>query len=181
VEAKEVPAIGLLQRCEQVLASELEARGARLWIDDRSKGAVVKVDPAQMNQLLLNLVQNAMAAMEERGLPPKVRLAAVLDGSRVVLEVEDRGVGMTAAQQEEMFDLFYSTRKGGTGLGLAIASRIARSHGAEIEVESELTQGTTIRIFLGVVEAADRAQIVDSAGVSESGVVLVQDRKSEPS
>ncbi len=179
VEAREVLAVSLLNRCEQILASELEDRGARLWIDDRSKGALVKVDPAQMNQLLLNLVQNAMTAMEERGLPPKVRLGAVLDGSRVVLEVEDRGVGMTAAQQEEMFDLFYSTRKGGTGLGLAIASRIARSHDAEIEVESELTQGTTIRISLDVVEAPDRTQIAYSTGVGESGVVLAQSRKSK--
>jgi signal transduction histidine kinase len=154
VEVVEVPALSLLQRCDRVLASELEARGARIWIDDRSKGALVRVDPAQMSQLLLNLVQNAMAAMEERGLPPKVRLGAVLDGARVVLEVEDRGVGMTVAQKEQMFDLFYSTRKGGTGLGLAIASRIARTHEAEIEVESELNQGTTIKISLAVSEAA---------------------------
>ena len=153
VELRVVPVVSLLQRCGQILSGELESRGARLWIDDRSEGTLVRVDPAQMSQLLLNLVQNAMAAMEERGVPAKVRLGAVVAGSKVVLEVEDRGAGMTPEQQDRMFDLFYSTRKGGTGLGLAIANRIARNHEAEIEVDSVPQQGTTVRISLEAAEA----------------------------
>ncbi len=158
-ELRVVSAVSLLQRCEQILSSELESRSARLWIDDRSEGALVRVDPAQMSQLLLNLVQNAMAAMEERGLPAKVRLGAVTAGSQVVLEVEDRGVGMTPEQQQRMFDLFYSTRKGGTGLGLAIANRIARNHEAQIDVHSVRQQGTTVKIALEAAEALPEGQI----------------------
>ena len=157
LELQVVTAVSLLERCEQVLASELEARGARAWIDDRSQDARIRVDPAQMGQLLLNLVQNALAAMEERGIPPKIRLGAVRDGTSVALEVEDRGVGMTAEQQTKMFDLFYSTRKGGTGLGLAIANRIAKNHGATIEVRSAMQQGTTVRILISAVDASTEA------------------------
>lgn len=148
LELRVVSASSLMERCRAVLEAELVARGARLWIDDRSGSAEVFVDPAQMSQLLLNLVQNAVAAMEERGVEPKVRLGAVVDGPKVTLEVEDRGIGMTEEQINRMFDLFYSTRKGGTGLGLAIVHRIARSHRAELDVDSEVNRGTTIRVIL---------------------------------
>jgi len=150
MELRLVPAVSLLLRCEQILSAELESRGAKTRIDDRSHGALVRVDPSQMTQLLLNLVQNSVAAMEERGVTPKVRLGAVVEGPEVVLEVEDRGVGMSREQMDRMFDLFYSTRKGGTGLGLAIVTRIARSHDASIEVQSDRNRGTCIRIRLQV-------------------------------
>ncbi|MEJ2086122.1 MAG: ATP-binding protein [Acidobacteriota bacterium] len=155
MDLRVVPAVNLLQRCEQILSAELESRGAMIRIDDRSEGALVKVDPSQMTQLLLNLVQNAVAAMEERGVAPKVRLGAVVEGPNVLLEVEDRGVGMSKEQMDHMFDLFYSTRKGGTGLGLAIVTRIARSHDASIEVLSDRNRGTCMRIRLQAASADD--------------------------
>jgi len=153
-----VPAVQLLERCRQVLAGELEALGARLFIEDHSQGAQVRVDPGQMGQLLLNLVQNALAAVEEKGRPFEVRLRALRTGSQVVLEVEDQGVGMSTEQQEKMFELFYSTRKGGAGLGLAVVQRIARAHGADLEVSTTLGQGTKVQVRLpAVVSTEDSA------------------------
>lgn len=161
LELEVVAATELMERCRQVLAGELEARGARLRIDDRSHGANVRVDPGQMNQLLLNLVQNALAAVEERGVRPEVRLGVACEGDSIVLEVEDRGVGMSAKQRERMFELFYSTRKGGTGLGLAVVQRIARAHGADLEVTSEPNRGTRVRIRLPAALAADEVALAD--------------------
>jgi len=153
-----VPAVQLLERCRQVLAGELEALGARLFIEDHSQGAQVRVDPGQMGQLLLNLVQNALASVEEKGRPFEVRLRALRTGSQVVLEVEDQGVGMSTEQQEKMFELFYSTRKGGAGLGLAVVQRIARAHGADLEVSTTLGQGTKVQVRLpAVVSTEDSA------------------------
>ena len=150
-----VPAVQLLERCRQVLAGELEALGARLFIEDHSQGAQVRVDPGQMGQLLLNLVQNALASVEEKGRPFEVRLRALRTGSQVVLEVEDQGVGMSTEQQEKMFELFYSTRKGGAGLGLAVVQRIARAHGADLEVSTTLGQGTKVQVRLPAVVSTE--------------------------
>ena len=148
LELEIVPAVELLERCKQVLEPEAEAVRARLELIDHSQGATVKVDPAQMNQLLLNLLKNALAAVEERGQDLEVRLKASTSGETVWLEIEDQGVGMSSDQLEKMFELFYSNRKGGTGLGLAVVQRIARAHQAEIEVVSSPDRGTNVRVSL---------------------------------
>ena len=106
-----------------------------------------------MTQLLLNLVQNALVAVQEKGGELEVWLRARTEESEVVLEVEDHGVGMTSDQVEHMFDLFYSTRKGGTGLGLAVVQRIAKAHDARLEVQSSPDRGTRVQVFLPVAAA----------------------------
>ncbi len=150
-ELEEVPPVELLSRVEQVLRGEVEARGTRLRIEDASGGALVRVDPAQITQLLLNLAQNALAATEEKlGGRPQIVLAARLAGDRLALLVEDNGAGIPAQEQRKIFELFYSTKKGGTGLGLAVVERIARAHGGAIELKSEVGSGTSIGIVLPV-------------------------------
>ena len=106
-----------------------------------------------MSQLLFNLAQNAFAAAEEAGRRPLLKLAAYRQGPAVVLELTDNGIGMTAAEQEKMFELFYSTRKGGTGLGLAIAERIARTHGGRLAIRSTKGVGTSVVIELPAASA----------------------------
>ena len=150
LELAEIPAIELLERCREILKGEIRARGAQLRVEDRSGGARVRVDPGQMNQLLLNLVQNALAASEdqEAGGVEEVRLAVSRDQGRVLFEVEDHGSGMPQEVQSQMFDLFYSTRKGGTGLGLPVVRRIAETHHADLTVVSRPGEGTLIRLAL---------------------------------
>jgi len=148
LEMEEVPAVRPLERVREVLAGEIQKRQVQVEIEDRSGGARIRIDPAQMNQLLLNLAQNAFNAAEEAGRRPWLKLAAVRQGAAVLLEVSDNGVGMTAAEQEKIFDLFYSTRKGGTGLGLAIAERIASAHGGRLGVRSTKGVGTTVSVEL---------------------------------
>ena len=156
-------AAGLLQRCRQILAGETEALQANLVVEDHSEGAQVQVDLGQMTQLLLNLVQNALAAAKEKGVSVEVYLRALREGDQVVLEVEDKGVGMSAEQVDQMFDVFYSTRKGGTGLGLAVVQRIARAHDAELEVVSSPDRGTRVRVILPRAESKAPAAQSDLA------------------
>jgi signal transduction histidine kinase len=140
----------VLERVRELLAAEIQARGARLKVVDGSGGALVRVDPAQMTQLLLNLLRNALAATEEGPRRPELVLAARLEGNRVALSVEDNGVGIPPQDRKRIFEIFYSTRKGGTGLGLAVVERIARAHGGEIEVESTPGVGTRMSVWLPV-------------------------------
>jgi signal transduction histidine kinase len=148
LELEEMPAVRPLERLREVLAGEIQKRGARVEIDDRSGGARVRVDPAQMNQLLLNLAKNSFAATEEAGRAPVLKLSAYRQGAAVCLELEDNGVGMSEEEQEKIFELFYSTRKGGTGLGLAIVERIARAHGGRMHIRSTPGAGTAMTVEL---------------------------------
>ncbi len=148
LELEEMPAVRLLERLREVLAGEIQKRRAQIEVEDRSGGARVRVDPAQMNQLLLNLAQNAFSAAEEAGRAPVVKLAAYRQGPIVCLEMADNGAGMTSEEQAKIFELFYSNRKGGTGLGLAIVDRIVRAHGGRIGVRSAKGVGTSVIVEL---------------------------------
>ena len=141
-----------------------------LQVLDRSRGARVAVDREQMGQLLLNLAQNAVsAAVEEEDGRPEVRLTARREGPELVLEVEDNGPGIPPEEQEKVFELFYSTRKGGTGLGLAIVQRIAKGHGSEVEIESREGLGTVMRIRLPILGGSDVPAPVISEAASSLG------------
>ncbi|HEY8021458.1 MAG TPA: ATP-binding protein [Thermoanaerobaculia bacterium] len=162
LELEEIPAIGLLERLGELLAGEARRRGVKVEIEDRCGGARVRVDAGQMMQLLLNLAQNGLAAMEESGRQPVLRLLAYRHGSEVVLELVDNGVGIPVEEQPKIFDLFYSTRKGGTGLGLAIVERIAKAHGGRLELKSSPGAGTSVAVRLPAVapEAPARERAV---------------------
>jgi signal transduction histidine kinase len=148
LELEDLPPVRLLERVTAVLAGEIQRRRAKIEIEDRSGGSRVRVDPGQLNQLLLNLAQNALNATEESGRPPILRFLAYRHGADVVLELVDNGIGIPAGDQGKIFDLFYSTRKGGTGLGLAIVDRIAQTHGGRITVKSSPGVGTSVAVAL---------------------------------
>lgn len=182
LELETVSAVSLLEHTLEVLAGQLQARGVKVEIDDRSGGAFVRVDRAQMGQLLLNLAHNALAAMENSGRAPRLRMEARLElpaptrpSHRVVLEVADNGVGIPHEAQGHIFDLFFSTKKGGTGLGLAIVERIAGAHDGLLALRSTPGEGTAVSVSLPVMApAADHAQAGRVRAGGEAARVAVQ-------
>lgn len=153
LELVEIGAGELLERAREVLAPEATRRGVLLEVDDRSGGAVLRVDGEQLQQVLLNLGRNALAATEGRP-RPRVLLSAERHGAEVGLGVADNGAGIPPEEQERVFDLFYSTRKGGTGLGLAIVERIVKAHAGRVTVASAPGQGTVFTVALPIAGAA---------------------------
>ena len=157
LEMEEMPAVRPLERVRELLAGEIQKRGARVEVEDSSGGARVRVDPAQMGQLLLNLARNALDAAEEAGRKPVLELSVARHGAFVDLTVRDNGVGIPPEERERVFEIFYSTRKGGTGLGLAIVDRIARAHGGRVKLESAVGEGTVVTVELPVVATPEPA------------------------
>ncbi|MDX8401494.1 MAG: ATP-binding protein [Mariprofundaceae bacterium] len=92
--------------------------------------APCRCDPDQVRQVLINLIENALAATEPRGMP--VRLYLTRETGFVCWHVEDDGPGIPEADADTIFEPYFSTREDGTGLGLAIAQRIAEDHGGEL-------------------------------------------------
>jgi two-component system NtrC family sensor kinase len=111
---------------------------------------LVECQAAQLNQVFLNLVSNALDATDDGG--RVVIRTRRLGDDRVSIEVEDDGRGMDAETVKRVFEPFYTTKEvgRGTGLGLSISYGIIERHGGQIEVESEAGRGTRFRVILPV-------------------------------
>lgn len=107
----------------------------------------VNVDPEQMKQIFLNLVINAVQAMPDGG---ALRIGSYQNGSEVVCEFSDTGMGISKEQQENLFTPFFTSKANGTGLGLAIAYKIIESHKGKIKYTTQENQGTTFVISLPI-------------------------------
>ena len=113
----------------------------------------VNAVPGQLHQVFVNLVTNACNAAPEEG--GQVRLATRLQGrDRIVVQIEDNGVGIQASELGRVFEPFFSTRRKGkgTGLGLSIVRNIVEEHQGTIEIASEVGGGTTVLITLPCLE-----------------------------
>ena len=120
------------------------------------------IDPTQIQQVLVNLIKNAMQAMTKGG---TLTLQTGEGADGVWVSVADTGGGIPQEQINRIFEPFYTTKKKGTGLGLMIVQRIVRAHGGRIELESHVGRGTTFRIWLPL--ARTQAAAVGSAAADE--------------
>ena len=109
---------------------------------------LLSTDARKLEQALVNVIQNALEAMQERGgtLGLAVRADAATGGGLV--EVADTGPGIGDEEQRRLFDPYFTTKRKGTGLGLAFAHELVRALGGSIEVASERGRGTTFRLAL---------------------------------
>lgn len=124
----------------------------------------VFADPAQMRQVLWNLLRNAVQA-SSAGDEVTVRLDA--RGDRIALEISDHGPGIAPSARDRLFDAFFTTRSHGVGIGLAVVKRIVDDHAFAIEVENGPERGTTFRILIPKPTGAETADAgVDANAVS---------------
>jgi signal transduction histidine kinase len=112
-----------------------------------SEGPKARMDRAQIEQALLNLILNAIQAMSEGG-HLEVRTGNTATEKDVWIEIADSGPGMPEFMRENLFQPFLTSKPTGTGLGMAIVSKIIKAHDGRIEVSSEPAKGTTIRVTL---------------------------------
>ena len=139
-----------------VMFARQQAITKRITIEFEVRDALppVEHDPAQINQVLLNLLLNAIQSMDKPGI-----IRVVLrqdDDDAVEITVSDQGKGIAAEHLPNIFRPFFTTKGHGTGLGLSLARRIVESHGGTIEVESTPGTGTRFTVELPIRRVAEK-------------------------
>jgi PAS domain S-box-containing protein len=173
---------------EQVDVSSLVREMLELLKVSISKHAVLKTNlgerlpavlgnPAQIRQVIMNLVTNASEAIGERDgvirvLTERVKIGAgpngfearnLSEGDYLRLEVSDTGCGMTPQTQRKVFDPFFTTKFAGRGMGLAVVQRIVRQLGGAIQIASSVGEGTSVQIVLPCTAAMATGQDIRDA------------------
>ena len=140
-----------LREVARLLERQATVRNVELEVEAAAGLPPVRLDAVELEQVLVNLVTNAFAAMPSGGL---VTLLATAAAGEVVVEVRDSGVGMTPEILERAFEPFFTTKPvgQGTGLGLAVCFGLVTGWNGRIEADSEPGHGTTIRLRLPLAD-----------------------------
>lgn len=134
----------------RLLKDQFEAKNISSSLKFAEGAREAWVDPRAIHQVLLNILINAMEALD--GCPnPLVELETKPgEDGFVILDVKDNGRGMTQEQQKNLFRPFYTSKPGGSGLGLAIVRRMLAKMGGSIQIKSQRNVGTSVSIMLPV-------------------------------
>ncbi len=165
----------------------LTRREYRVHTELTASALPVEVDPAQIEQAVLNLLINAADAMPRGGdltlgsrITPHTELAdpehEIKEGNHAVLSIRDTGIGMDQNTLDRCFEPFFTTKgiSGGTGLGLASAYGIVRANGGLIEVESKLGEGSTFSLSFPMADQRPVSSVaVRGEPVAGVGTILV--------
>lgn len=143
----------VVEKTLDLLKPELENRGLTVTTKLTRRLAAAPLDATQMQQVLVNLIKNAMQAMTRGG---ELTLQTGGNDDGVWVSVADTGGGIPQEQINRIFEPFYTTKKKGSGLGLMIVQRIVRAHNGRIELESHVGRGTIFRIWLPLHERKPR-------------------------
>ncbi len=143
----------VVQQAVELLRPEITNRGILITEKFAPRMPATPLDPAQIKQVLVNLIKNAIQAMTKGG---HLTVRTVEGTEGVGFSVEDTGVGIPPDQLNRIFEPFYTTKKKGSGLGLLIVQRIVSDHGGRIELESRVGNGTQFRISLPLHERPPR-------------------------
>jgi signal transduction histidine kinase len=116
---------------------------------DNNEDISIYADRGQMEQVMINLLKNAMEATASTAIP-QIRCACKKDNAdnteKAIITVEDNGQGILPDVLERIFVPFFTTKKNGSGIGLSLCKQIIMNHGGEISIESEDGKGSTVKI-----------------------------------
>jgi signal transduction histidine kinase len=128
--------------------------------EDLAPGVKIHCDPSQIQQVVLNLVMNAIQASTS---PSDVTVRTHLESGQVIIDVLDQGSGISPSDRDQLFTPFFTTKTGGMGLGLPIAQQIVGNHGGRISVAENQPKGTIFTISL-----PERQEPNDNRGVTNT-------------
>ncbi len=135
----------LLKQVETIMSAELSSSGAEVSVEVIPAGLEVLADEKLIEQVLINLVKNALQATRETP-KPLIRFRGYQAGQQVCLEISDNGKGIPGDMLDLIFTPFFTTRKEGSGIGLSLARQVMQMHHGTISVNSEQGRQTTFTL-----------------------------------
>ncbi len=136
----------LFESLYQLMQPTLEQKNIEMDIVLKDTDLVLQADTNLIEQVLINLVVNAMEVVKDREEPRIILSASILNNKKVVLKVTDNGVGMTEEVMDKIFIPFFSTKKNGSGIGLSLCKQIMMLHKGNIHVQSKEGEGTAFTL-----------------------------------
>lgn len=138
-----------LHEIQSLLERQASVRGVRILTHVDTELPRVLADPVELEQIIVNLINNAFDAMPGGG---KIHIRTTIVDDKVHVDVVDSGSGIPRENLDRVFEPFFTTKPvgKGTGLGLSVCYGIVRAWGAQIEIHSEPGEGTTVRLILSI-------------------------------
>ena len=127
----------LFSRIQNLMKNEMIEKKINFETKIDPESLELTADPELIEQVILNLMINAIFAVNDSK-DPMIQLTSSIDErGKIIIQVEDNGIGITEEDQEKIFIPFFSTKKGGSGVGLSLSRQIVRTHGGSIRVNSK--------------------------------------------
>ncbi len=162
-QVEDVELQGLIDHSFKHLKMSHSLDKVRFSVDSYPERVCVQADPAQLEQVFINLFMNAVEAMRYEG---SLRVSIKKSDESVTMKITDSGCGIPKDSLDKIFEPFFTTKDRGTGLGLAIVFNILQKHNAEILVESEPEKGTTFIIIFPVKQTGAGGVVSGAVGTS---------------
>jgi len=144
---RKVKIIAIFDRLIILFQEELKLKGIALEIDDTYNSEIL-ADPELIEQVLINLIRNAVEAVTKQA-DPQIKIEVSMQQSKFTLiKIEDNGSGIDSDKVDKVFIPFFTTKKSGSGIGLALSKQIIQMHGGHITLASKVGVGTTVEIRL---------------------------------
>ena len=158
LEPREIDVARAVGACVDMVKTDCELRDIRIELKAADGLPVVVVDEIHLQQVVLNLLRNAMEAVElpHSGVSREIRIEVRLDGADAVsVQVADRGAGIAEGDLERVFESFYSTKPTGLGVGLAICRKLIEAHGGALRATHNPGGGAVFQLTLPVAAPTD--------------------------
>jgi nitrogen fixation/metabolism regulation signal transduction histidine kinase len=141
----------LITEVSNLLQADMKRAGVFFQSEVDSAGAEIHADMAQLQMVLINLIKNAMDALEHTD-HPEIRLCAtMITTNQVAITITDNGPGIDADAINKIFIPFYTTKRKGSGIGLSLSQQIIQLHGGQLKVDNTSNSGTTFSVILTTV------------------------------
>jgi signal transduction histidine kinase len=170
----------LLDHSLRLLHHQIAGKMISLQRRYQAETDAVRGDDVQLQQAFMNLLLNALEAMDGKGaLTVATETMEGKRGARLMrIHIQDTGAGIARDNLERLFEPFFTTKKNGTGLGLAISQRIAHEHQGVIQVQSEINQGSTFSLLIPVLP--HRSSVLKAGSETVGTRVEVETGRKEP-
>ena len=137
-----VSVMELFDQITVLLRNEIESNNIKFIVNVKPQNLALSIDPELIQQVLINLIKNAVQALEERENKIVELLAYQDEKNNTLFVLKDNGPGIDEEAQTKIFIPFFTTKKTGSGIGLSLSRQIMRQHNASISVKSKVDEGT---------------------------------------